>query len=70
MNELEKLRILIPHWIEHNEEHADEYRRWAENVKEVSTDLLTAVEALERVNRTLGVALDKMGGETSHPHVS
>ena len=30
MNEVEKLRVLIPHWIEHNEEHANEFRRWAE----------------------------------------
>ena len=27
MNELQKLRVLISHWIDHNEEHADEFRR-------------------------------------------
>ena len=68
MNELEKLRVLIPHWIEHNEEHAGEYRRWAEDVNEVSADLLGAVEALKKVNQALGVALKKLGGETSHLH--
>ena len=25
MNETDKLRVLIPHWIEHNEEHAREF---------------------------------------------
>jgi hypothetical protein len=68
MNELEKLRVLIPHWIEHNEEHAEEYRRWAEDVKEVNADLLDAVETLKKVNQTLGVALEKLGGAKVHPH--
>jgi hypothetical protein len=27
VNEEEKLRVLIPHWIEHNLEHAEEFRR-------------------------------------------
>jgi hypothetical protein len=30
MNDVERLRVLIPHWIEHYEEHADEFRHWAE----------------------------------------
>ena len=68
MNELEKLRVLIPHWIEHNEEHADDYRRWAENVNEVNADLLAAVDALKKVNQTLSVALEKLGGAKTHPH--
>jgi hypothetical protein len=68
MNEIEKLRMLIPHWIEHNEEHAEEYRRWSAEAAEASADLLAAVEALKIVNQTLGVALEKLGGETSHPH--
>ena len=25
----DKLRILLPHWIEHNAEHAAEFRQWA-----------------------------------------
>ena len=68
MNEIEKLRMLIPHWIEHNEEHAEEYRRWSEEATEASADLLVAVEALKSVNQSLGIALEKLGGETSHPH--
>ena len=68
MNEIEKLRMLIPHWIEHNEEHAEEYRRWSAEAAEASADLLAAVEALKIVNQTLGVALEKLGGATSHSH--
>jgi len=29
-SEVDKLRILLPHWIEHDMEHAAEFRRWAE----------------------------------------
>ena len=29
MTDIEKLRVLLPHWIEHNEEHATEFGRWA-----------------------------------------
>jgi len=30
MDELQKLRHSIEHWMEHNEEHARTYRDWAE----------------------------------------
>ena len=68
MNEIEKLRMLIPHWIEHNNEHAEEYQRWAETATEASADILVAVDALKKVNQTLGTALEKLGGKTFHLH--
>ena len=60
MNEIEKLLILIPHWIEHNQEHADEYRQWAAYAQNASEDILEAVEALEHVNSALNSALQKI----------
>ena len=68
MNEVEKLRVLIPHWIEHNDEHAEEYRRWAEEATEASADLLAAVEALKSVNQSLSLALKKLDETISHPY--
>ncbi len=65
MNEVEKLRVLIPHWIEHNEEHASEFRRWAENAGEAAPDILTAAQAIERANKALAEALARMGGPKS-----
>lgn len=32
MDEIEKLKRLLPHWKEHNDEHAESYRKWAETV--------------------------------------
>jgi hypothetical protein len=66
MNEVEKLRVLIPHWIEHNEEHAVEYRRWAELAGDAAADILAAVQALAQVNDSLSHALEKIGGPELH----
>jgi hypothetical protein len=54
--------------MEHNDEHAGEYRRWAEQVTEASADLLAAIEAMERVNQTLAIALEKLDGAPPHLH--
>jgi hypothetical protein len=66
MHEVEKLRVLIPHWIEHNDEHAAEYRRWAEQAGQAGNDILAAVQALAQVNQSLSNALQKIGGPSSH----
>jgi uncharacterized tellurite resistance protein B-like protein len=68
MNEIEKLRALIPHWIEHNEEHADEFIRWAEQAGEAAVDLRTAVAAMAKVNDALSAAVEKLGGPIHVDH--
>lgn len=68
MNEVEKLRVLIPHWIEHNTEHADEFRSWAEKVDEYDEELFEAAEAIEEANRVLDELLEKLGGALPAPH--
>lgn len=57
---MEKLRVLIPHWIEHNDEHADEFRRWAERAGAAGADLIAAAEAMKAVNDHLRAALRKL----------
>jgi hypothetical protein len=32
MDDLEKLKKLLPHWTEHNDEHAKTYKDWAERM--------------------------------------
>jgi len=69
MNTTEKLQTLIPHWMEHNEEHAGEFRQWAEQeATAASADLLSAAEAMSQVNRALAAALEKLGRAASHSH--
>jgi hypothetical protein len=48
---LAKLRILLPHWIEHNEEHAASFREWADKARELG---------LEPVAEQIEVATDQM----------
>lgn len=76
MTDMEKLRALLPHWMEHNNEHAAEFERWAETAASAAQG-----EAAELIRRAAGQmaeaglslqrALDKLGGPVSlehHPH--
>lgn len=63
MNAAAKLRVLIPHWIEHNPEHANEFRRWAAQAGDAGQDILAAADALERPSRHLQRALGKLGAQ-------
>lgn len=70
MHETEKLRVLIPHWITHNQEHANEFRTWAQNDTDAQLELLSAADAIEQANQALEKALKKLGGalEVDFPH--
>ena len=64
--EEEKLKIRIEHWIEHNAEHAEEFRALAAAVRTgpnsaVSAGLLQAAEELGNANKRLQEALKKIG---------
>ncbi len=58
-----KLLRLLPYWIEHNEEHAGSFRRWAEVARglgqaEVAERMEAAVARMEACNEELRAALD------------
>jgi hypothetical protein len=69
----DKLRVLLPHWIEHNAEHAAEFHLWAEKARsagqeEVAEEIDLAAKELGWVNEALTAALEKLqrhdkGGE-------
>ncbi len=69
MEEKDKLRILIPHWITHNSEHANEFRDWATQTEVASADILAAADAIVLANESLLSALEKLGGALPHPHL-
>jgi FtsZ-binding cell division protein ZapB len=60
--EIEKLRILLPHWIEHNAEHAAEFRSWAGRVAPSREQIESAARHLEAANEALQEALEQLGG--------
>jgi hypothetical protein len=65
--DLEKLRMLLPHWIEHNAEHAGEFRTWAERGREAGKQILEAAQYLDLANQSLKKALEEIGGPVEHP---
>ncbi|MBN1979105.1 MAG: hypothetical protein JW918_17025 [Anaerolineae bacterium] len=68
MEETEKLRVLLPHWIEHNSEHAEEFREWAQKAGPAQGALSDAARLLEQANDRLQEALGKLGGPLEHHH--
>ena len=71
---IEKLRILLPHWIEHNNSHLAEFVRWRQSVAgevpRAAAHLAEAGGALEKAGRSLEEALKELGGplESHHHH--
>ena len=66
MNEVEKLRVLIPHWIEHNQEHAAEFRKWSEQAGVAAPEILAAADEMIQANVSLTAALEKLGGALAY----
>ncbi len=65
ISDQDKLRALLPHWIEHNAEHGAEFRNWADRARaaglnEVAEELDMAAKQLSWVNGALSDALHKL----------
>jgi len=62
MDQKKKLSVVIEHWIEHNESHMGEYKKWAQTAGELGLDKVKAeieeaVEKLSQSNKHLEKAL-------------
>jgi hypothetical protein len=53
MDQKKKLSVVIEHWIEHNESHMGEYKKWAQRAGEMELDLVKAEieEAMEKISQ-------------------
>ncbi len=67
MEELERLKRLLEHWIEHNREHARNYMDWAKRIEDLnplSGDLSRILKDLssetERLEGLLKKALEEL----------
>jgi len=70
MDEKQKLSVVIEHWIEHNESHLGEYRKWAQKAGEmglssVKSEIDEAVEMLSKLNGRLDKARNVLNTATS-----
>ena len=57
-DESAKLETLLSYWIEHNREHSQEFREWANKAKgfgqaEVSNEILAAVTEMDKASALL-----------------
>lgn len=73
MYDLEKLRVLLVRWIDHNLEHAQEFRQWARRAEESGSEeaaskLEAAAQEMKVLNNSLQAALDLLGGPIEHDH--
>ena len=63
----DKLKILLAHWVAHNNEHRDEFREWADKAKvlgetAVSDLMRQAAQEMDRSSNSLAQALKKLEG--------
>ena len=67
MTEIEKVRILLPHLIEHNQSHAQEFAKWAAILNdngqlEAAVLMNESIAHLQQAAQRLEDALAKIGG--------
>jgi len=60
-----KLKTMLHYWIEHNKEHSQEFREWAEKAKsfgEVAAgeEILQAAEDMDKASEFLSQALGRL----------
>jgi len=63
----EKLKKILDHWIKHNEDHAQNYKKWAEDAKtkgltEAGELLIEAADMSLRINEKFEQALSQVKG--------
>ena len=61
-DERAKLRTLLNYWLEHNKEHSQEFREWAEKAKvlgeaEAYEEMLQAAQQMDKASEYLSQAL-------------
>jgi hypothetical protein len=73
-SDVDKIRVLLPHWMEHNQSHRVEFGRWAEvargaGLTEAAELIAKAMAKMAEVDSLLAQALDKAGGKVAgHDH--
>ncbi|MDR9501460.1 MAG: hypothetical protein RI601_06650 [Desulfurivibrionaceae bacterium] len=70
---LEKLRILLPHWVEHSHSHQAEFNKWlevarAEGQTEAAGEIHRALGLMAETEKALERALELLGGKAEGHH--
>jgi len=64
---IEKLQILLPHWVEHNQHHAAEFKKWAA-AGNLAALLEQAAANMIATDELLKKAVAEVGGTTAEVH--
>ncbi len=73
-SDLEKLRILLDHWIDHNHSHEAEMDKWqkvaaASNQEKAAAHIREAIAGMKETDKALAKALEALGGQIEgHQH--
>lgn len=74
LSDMEKLRVLLSHWLHHNEGHGKEYSQWAAVARQAghaatAEYIEKAVKLLAEADAAFEKALESVGGpDTTHHH--
>jgi phage shock protein A len=65
MDDRAKLKTLLSYWIEHNQEHSQEFREWADKAKamgetDVAGEMLQAVQEMDKASGLLSQSLKRL----------
>lgn len=68
-----RLRQLLPHWIEHNESHLEQFREWeaqarAAGLEEAADKIALAGNAIGQANEELANARELLPQSELHEH--
>jgi len=60
-----KLRTLLNYWVEHNREHSQEFREWADKAKafgevEVADEMLQVAQEMDKASGLLSQSLKRL----------
>lgn len=74
-NDIEKLKVLLPHWIDHNDHHIQDRERWLKTVEnlglsDVARELKASIEVAREENRRLAAANQRLQHAHAHHSVS
>ena len=63
--ERSKLRVLLNYWVEHNREHSQEFREWADKAKafgegEIADEMLLAAQEMDKASKLLSQSLKRL----------
>jgi len=73
-SDLEKLQMLLTHWLQHNESHGSEYLKWAEVARQgghatTAEFIEQAADFLKKADKSFEKALESVGGPSQeHQH--